>query len=96
MVLLKGNAFKLEFFKGTGNSELVLSRELADRRMFPAFDLSASGTRREELLLSDGALRVSSALRRGLGEVSEVDVMNTVLGYMKETNTNEELEKLFQ
>ncbi len=84
-----------EEFKGTGNSELVLSRELADRRIFPAFDLSASGTRREELLLSEGALRVSSTLRRGLGEISPVEAMNTVLGYMKETKSNKELEKLF-
>jgi len=85
-----------EEFKGTGNSELVLSRELADRRIWPAFDLSASGTRREELLLSEGAIRVSNALRRGLGDVSEVDAMNTVLGYMKETKTNEDLQKLFK
>ncbi len=84
-----------EEFKGTGNSELVLSRELADRRIFPAFDLPGSGTRREELLLSEGAMRVSGALRRGLGEVSEVDAMNTVLGYMQDTDTNEDLEKLF-
>ncbi len=84
-----------EEFKGTGNSELVLSRELADRRIYPAFDLTVSGTRREELLLSEGALRVSGALRRGLGEVSPVDAMNTVLGYMQDTDTNEDLEKLF-
>jgi transcription termination factor Rho len=84
-----------EEFKGTGNSELVLSRELADRRIYPAFDLTVSGTRREELLLSEGATRVSGALRRGLGEIPAVDAMNTVLGYMQDTNTNEDLEKLF-
>ena len=84
-----------EEFKGTGNSELVLSRDLADRRIFPAFDLAASGTRREELLLSEGAMRVSAALRRGLGNIPPVDAMNTVLGYMKDTESNEELQKLF-
>ena len=84
-----------EEFKGTGNSELVLSRELADRRIFPAFDLTVSSTRREELLLSEGALRVSTALRRGLGEISPVDAMNTVLGYMQDTDSNLDLEKMF-
>jgi transcription termination factor Rho len=84
-----------EEFKGTGNSELVLSRELADRRIYPAFDLTVSSTRREELLLSEGALRVSSALRRGLSEITAVDAMNTVLGYMQDTDSNVDLEKLF-
>ena len=50
-----------EEFKGTGNSELVLSRELAERRIFPAIDLVASATRREELLLSQEALAVTRA-----------------------------------
>jgi transcription termination factor Rho len=84
-----------EEFKGTGNSELVLSRELADRRIYPSFDLTVSSTRREELLLSEGALRVSSALRRGLSEITAVDAMNTVLGYMQDTDSNVDLEKLF-
>ena len=53
-----------EEFKGTGNSELVLSRELAERRIFPAIDLVASATRREELLLSQEALAVSRLLRQ--------------------------------
>ena len=55
-----------EEFKGTGNSELVLSRELADRRIYPAIDLRASATRKEELLLSPDALRLSRAMRRQL------------------------------
>lgn len=84
-----------EEFKGTGNSELVLSRELADRRIFPAFDLAASGTRREELLLSEGAMRVSAALRRGIGDVPVPDAMSTIIGYMKDTDSNADLEKLF-
>jgi transcription termination factor Rho len=77
-----------EEFKGTGNSELVLSRELADRRIFPAIDLDASSTRREELLLSDAALTASHAMRRELSGHSEVDAMGEVLGIMKRTSTN--------
>ncbi|MFQ5689521.1 MAG: transcription termination factor Rho [Gemmatimonadota bacterium] len=80
-----------EEFKGTGNSELVLSRELADRRIFPAIDLSASATRREELLLSDDALLVSQAMRRELGGYGPVEAMNEVLGLMKRSQSNEEL-----
>jgi transcription termination factor Rho len=80
-----------EEFKGTGNSELVLSRELADRRIFPAIDLNASATRREELLLSESALTCSHAMRRELAGVSEVEAMNEVLGIMRRTKTNQEL-----
>ena len=77
-----------EEFKGTGNSELVLSRDLADRRTFPAIDLNASATRREELLLSDAALTASHAMRRELSGHSEVEAMGEVLGIMKRTSTN--------
>ena len=80
-----------EEFKGTGNSELVLSRELADRRIFPAIDLNASATRREELLLDDAALACSHAMRRELGGVSEVEAMSNVLGVMKKTESNQAL-----
>jgi transcription termination factor Rho len=77
-----------EEFKGTGNSELVLSRELADRRIYPAIDLNASATRREELLLSDAALTASHAMRRELSGLSEVDAMSEVLGIMRRTSNN--------
>ncbi len=77
-----------EEFKGTGNSELVLSRELADRRIYPAIDLNSSATRREELLLSDAALTASHAMRRELSDVSEVDAMAEVLGIMRRTDSN--------
>lgn len=80
-----------EEFKGTGNSELVLSRELADRRIFPAIDLMASATRREELLLSESALEVSQMLRRSLGGSSPADAMEQLLAIMRETDTNQEL-----
>ena len=80
-----------EEFKGTGNSELVLSRELADRRIWPAIDLNASATRREELLLSPPALAVSHAMRRELASNSPVDAMSEILGIMRRTASNEEL-----
>lgn len=80
-----------EEFKGTGNSELVLSRELADRRIYPAIDLNASATRREELLLGESALACSHAMRRELAGRSEVDAMSEILGIMRRTKNNQEL-----
>jgi transcription termination factor Rho len=80
-----------EEFKGTGNSELVLSRELADRRIFPAIDLNASATRREELLLGDRALKASHLLRRELADQSAPDAMSTMITRMKRSNNNAEL-----
>jgi transcription termination factor Rho len=80
-----------EEFKGTGNSELVLSRELADRRIFPAIDLNASATRREELLLSESMLRASHALRRELSSLPAHDAMNILLARMKRSDTNADL-----
>ncbi len=84
-----------EEFKGTGNSELVLSRELADRRIFPAIDLNASATRREELLLSDAAYRTMAALRRELAGSNPADSMTTLLSAMKRTASNQELVERF-
>jgi transcription termination factor Rho len=80
-----------EEFKGTGNSELVLSRELADKRIYPAIDLSASATRKEELLLEDDALRLSHAMRRQLGGVNPSDAMLELLGAMRKTKSNRDL-----
>ncbi|MFQ5678230.1 MAG: transcription termination factor Rho [Gemmatimonadota bacterium] len=80
-----------EEFKGTGNSELVLSRELAERRVFPAIDLSASATRREELLLSEQALSVAHAMRRELADRSPVEAMTEVLALIKKAATNDAL-----
>ena len=80
-----------EEFKGTGNSELVLSRELADKRLFPAIDLNQSATRKEELLLDPDALAVSRAMRRQLADVAPADAMNELLGVMRSTRTNEGL-----
>lgn len=80
-----------EEFKGTGNSELVLSRELADKRIFPAIDVEGSATRREELLLSDQALAASHFLRRELSGNSAADTMQQVTSMMRRTTSNAEL-----
>jgi transcription termination factor Rho len=80
-----------EEFKGTGNSELVLSRELADRRVYPAIDLSASATRKEELLLDDDQLWVSHAMRRQLAGLQPTESMIELLGAMRKTSTNRDL-----
>ena len=80
-----------EEFKGTGNSELVLSRELAERRIFPAIDLVASATRREELLLSPEALAASRSLRQRIAGMSPINAMNDLLGDLRRARTNEEL-----
>ncbi len=80
-----------EEFKGTGNSELVLDRDMADRRIYPAIDLSASSTRREELLLDEQTLALSHTLRRELGNASPLDAMNTLRTLMKRTKTNAEM-----
>ena len=80
-----------EEFKGTGNSELVLSRELADRRIYPAIDLRASATRKEELLLSPQALRMSRVMRRQLSSSLPAEAMDELLRVMRQTNSNDEL-----
>jgi transcription termination factor Rho len=80
-----------EEFKGTGNSELVLSREIADKRIFPAIDLNASATRKEELLMPADRLSVSRAMRRQLADRNPADAMNELLGVMAKTRTNDGL-----
>jgi transcription termination factor Rho len=69
----------------------VLSRELAERRVFPAIDLVASATRREELLLSQEALAVTRLLRQRIAGMSAINAMNDLLTDMKRNKTNEEL-----
>jgi transcription termination factor Rho len=77
-------------FKGTGNSELVLDRKLADRRTYPAIDINRSSTRREELLLDDKTLSRMYILRKVLAPLSPVDSMEFLLGKIKATETNDE------
>ncbi|NOY76929.1 MAG: transcription termination factor Rho [Calditrichaeota bacterium] len=79
-----------EEFKGTGNMELVLSRDLADRRIFPAIDINRSGTRKEELLLSDWELNRVWILRKFLSEFTAVEAMEFLLQRMSRTKTNKE------
>ena len=79
-----------EEFKGTGNMELRLSRSLADRRIFPAIDINASGTRREELLLKPEELAIMWKLRRALGSLDQAQALETGLGKLKETSSNAE------
>ena len=79
-----------EEFKGTGNMELVLDRELADRRIYPAFNIVKSGTRKEELLLSDQHLSRMWILRKMLGEMSIEQAMQFMTDRMRRTKTNQE------
>jgi len=80
-----------EEFKGTGNSELVLSRELAERRIFPAIDLVASATRREELLLDPETLEASRALRQRIAGMTPINAMNDLLVDLRRYPANGEL-----
>jgi transcription termination factor Rho len=79
-----------EEFKGTGNSELVLDRKLADRRTYPAIDINRSATRREELLLPEATLNRMYVLRKVLAPLNPVDSMEFLLEKIKVTDSNEE------
>lgn len=79
-----------EEFKGTGNMELRLSRSLADKRIFPAVDVNASGTRREEILMSGDELKIVYKLRRVLGALDQQQAIELLLGKLKEHKTNVE------
>ncbi|WP_019181249.1 transcription termination factor Rho [Microbacterium yannicii] len=79
-----------EEFKGTGNSELRLSRQLADKRIFPAVDVNASSTRREEMLLSADEVKITWKLRRALAGLDTQQALEVVLGKLKETQSNVE------
>ncbi|BAJ73390.1 transcription termination factor [Microbacterium testaceum StLB037] len=79
-----------EEFKGTGNSELRLSRQLADKRIFPAVDVNASSTRREEMLLSPDEVKITWKLRRALAGLEPQQALEVVLGKLKETQSNVE------
>ncbi|HED08057.1 MAG TPA: transcription termination factor Rho [Ignavibacteria bacterium] len=79
-----------EEFKGTGNMELVLNRDLSDRRIFPAIDVNRSGTRREELLMKEDDLAKIWILRKILSEFSPVEAMDFLLDKMRGTKNNKE------
>jgi transcription termination factor Rho len=79
-----------EEFKGTGNMELQLDRKLSNRRMFPAIDVSASGTRREDLLMDKDAMKRIWILRKHMADMNSVEAMDFLLQQMRGTRTNEE------
>ncbi len=81
-------------FKGTGNMELVLDRKLADRRVWPAIDISQSGTRREELLLDPETLHAVTMLRRTLTSMHHVEAMEQLTKQLSRFPTNKEFIKL--
>jgi transcription termination factor Rho len=76
-------------FKGTGNMELVLDRKLADRRIFPAMDISQSGTRKEELLLEPEVLRRVTLLRRTLVSMKPIEAMEMLVKQLGKSPSNE-------
>jgi transcription termination factor Rho len=80
-----------EEFKGTGNMEIVLSRELSSRRVYPAIDVAASNTRKLELLLETEELKKVELLRRGLADLSKVEATESLIKLLQKYPTNNEL-----
>ena len=79
-----------EEFKGTGNSEIVLDRKVADKRVFPAIDILKSGTRKEDLLVEKVDLQKTYVLRRILNPMGTTDAIEFLLGKLKQTKSNSE------
>ncbi len=79
-----------EEFKGTGNSEIVLDRKIADKRVFPAMDILKSGSRKEELLIEKGDLQKTYVLRRILNPMGTTDAMEFLISKLKQTKSNAE------
>jgi transcription termination factor Rho len=77
-----------EEFKGTGNSEIVMDRKVSDKRIFPALDVTKSGTRKEELLVEADILRKMYVLRRILNPMGTVDAMEFLMDKLRQTKTN--------
>ena len=77
-----------EEFKGTGNSEIILDRKVADKRVFPAIDILKSGTRKDELLTDKGTLSKMYVLRRILAPMGTVDAIEFLLDKLRGTKTN--------
>jgi transcription termination factor Rho len=85
-----------EEFKGTGNMELVLNRQLAERRIFPAIDIELSGTRKEELLLTEAIVSHVYTLRRVLARMAAVDAMPLLIDRLEKTKSNVEFLNSFR
>jgi len=86
----KADEVIFEEFKGTGNSELHLDRKLVEKRIWPAIDVSASGTRREELLLDPKELELTYRLRKVLADMNVVEAMELLKSRLKKSKTNAE------
>ena len=80
-----------EEFKGTGNMELVLDRKLSEKRVFPAIDIAKSGTRREDLLLSEDELRAVDIMRKGLNGMRSDEAVENILNLFARTKSNKEV-----
>jgi transcription termination factor Rho len=85
-----GDGVLFEEYKGTGNAELRLDRRIAERRVFPAIDVTASGTRREELLLGPDELNVVRAVRRAVAQLPPGQALDQLLDHLKRTRSNAE------
>ena len=79
-----------EEFKGTGNSEIIMDRKVADKRIYPAVDITRSGTRREELLFNKGDLQKMSVLRRIISSMGTMDAIEFLISKLKDTKNNDE------
>lgn len=79
-----------EEFKGTGNMEVHLDRDLSDLRIFPAIDIYKSGTRKDELLLNENELETMRKIRRALSNSTNQQIADKIMEMLKNTKTNEE------
>jgi transcription termination factor Rho len=79
-----------EEFKGTGNMEIHLSRKISEQRIFPAIDITRSGTRREDLLVNDEDLQRLWSLRRKVVNMDEAEVLTLIMDKLKTTSSNKE------
>jgi transcription termination factor Rho len=78
-----------EEFKGTGNMEINLDRRLSDRRLFPAINIKKSGTRREDLLLTEEELKKMWILRKVINPMDDVEIIELLVDRMKKTKNND-------
>jgi transcription termination factor Rho len=88
--LIQAAVWIFEEFKGTGNSEIILDRKVADKRTFPAIDITRSGTRKEELLVPGDILKKMYVLRRILNPMGTVDAIEFLLDKLRQTKTNDD------
>jgi transcription termination factor Rho len=79
-----------EEFKGTGNAEVILDRKIADKRIFPAIDITKSGTRKEDLLFKKEDLQKMNVLRRLIAPMGNMEAIEFLIGKLRETKNNAE------